>query len=153
MADVTGSCLCGSVAFRITGPMEKPLNCHCTNCRKQHGAAFRSRIRVHEDHFEWLKGEELIKFYESSPGFRRGFCSNCGTPVVNRPGGPGYKRFALNPHAASELGIPMGILDGEPDIQPKMHVFVENKAPWFEITDDLTQYETLPKSFDPEDFA
>jgi len=31
MADVTGSCLCGSVAFRIIGPMEKPLNCHCTN--------------------------------------------------------------------------------------------------------------------------
>jgi hypothetical protein len=96
------------------------------------------------DNFEWLKGEELIKYFESSPGFRRGFCGNCGTPVVNRPGGPGYKFLARNPAAASELGIPLGILDNDPGIQPECHVFVGSKASWFEITDDLAQHDELP---------
>ena len=96
---------------------------------------------------------ELVKYFESSPGFRRGFCSNCGTPVANRPGGPGYKNFALNPAAASELGIPLGILDDDPGIQPEFHVFVGNKAPWFEITDKLTQHENSLEECDVRKFG
>ena len=140
MIAVRGSCLCGGITFEITGPLLRPLNCHCEQCRKQHGAAFRSRVRVRIDDFEWLQGEELVKYYESSPGFRRGFCGNCGTPVVNRPG-PGYKGIAVNPAAASELGVPFGILDDDPGVRPESHIFVREKAPWFEIADDLPQYD------------
>ena len=62
MAGVRGSCLCGSVKFEITGPLTKPLNCHCVQCRKQHGAVFRSRVRVRVDDFKWLQGEGLVKY-------------------------------------------------------------------------------------------
>lgn len=144
MTAIKGSCLCGGIAFEITGPMEWPLNCHCEQCRKQHGAAFRSRVRVRVENVNWIKGEDLLKYYESSPGFRRGFCGNCGTPVANRPG-PGYKLLELNPDAVNELGIPLGILDDDPGVQPAFHIFTRSKAPWFEITDDLPQHEILPK--------
>ena len=145
MAAVRGSCLCGGVKFEITGPLTKPLNCHCVQCRKQHGAVFRSRVRVRVDDFRWLQGEELVKYYESSPGFRRGFCGNCGSPIVNRPG-PNYRFLANNPGAIAEFGVPLGILDDDPGVRPAEHVFVSEKLPWFEITDDLPQHEKLPTS-------
>lgn len=143
MAGLRGSCLCGGVKFEITGPLAKPLNCHCEQCRKQHGAAFRSRARVKAEDFRWLQGEELVKYYESSPGFRRGFCGTCGSPVINRPG-PGYRLLANNPGAIAEFGIPLGILDDDPGVRPAEHVFVGEKAPWLDLTDDLPKHLTLP---------
>jgi hypothetical protein len=131
MSAIRGSCLCGGVKFEITGPMMRPLNCHCTNCRKQHGAAFRSRVRVKTADFKWLQGEELVRFYESSPGFGRGFCSVCGSPVVNKPSYPEY-------------GVPLGILDDDPGMRPELHCFAASKAPWFEISDDLPQHPEYP---------
>jgi hypothetical protein len=136
---VRGSCLCGGVKFEITGPLRQPLNCHCSNCRKQHGAAFRSRVRVLAADFRWIQGEELVRYYQSSPDFHRGFCSNCGSPIVNRPG-PNARNAPVQP----ELGVPLGILDDDPAVRPACHVFVGSKAPWFEITDDLPQHEEYP---------
>jgi hypothetical protein len=95
---------------------------------------------VHPEHFRFLQGEELVSYYESSPGFHRGFCSRCGSPIVNRPG-PNY---ALASRRGSDLGVPLGILDDDPGIRPERHIFVASKAPWFEITDDLPQHDELP---------
>ena len=143
MPTIRGSCLCGGVKFEIDGVLQRPLNCHCSRCRKQHGAAFRSRVRVRVADFKWIQGEDLVSYYESSPGFRRGFCRVCGSPVVNRPG-PTYKPALANPAIASELGIPLGILDDDLPVRPECHGFVASKAPWFEITDDLPQYPDYP---------
>jgi hypothetical protein len=85
MPVVRGSCLCGGVKYEITGPLMRSGHCHCSNCRKAHGAAFRSRARVRVEDFKWVQGKELVKYFESSPGFNRGFCSVCGSPIVNRP--------------------------------------------------------------------
>jgi len=78
MTAIGGSCLCGGVKFEITGPLSSPLNCHCSQCRKQHGAPFRSRVRVQVEDFRWLQGEHLIKYYESAGGYLRGFCRDAG---------------------------------------------------------------------------
>ena len=40
--------------------------------------------------------------------------------------------------------VTMGTLVDDPSIRPTRHIFVGSKAPWFTITDDLPQYETLP---------
>jgi hypothetical protein len=103
---VRGRCLCGGVKFEITGPLTSPLNCHCSQCRRQHGAAFRSRVRVKVEDFRWLQGEGLIKFYESERGFLRGFCRECGSPVINGQG-PNYQATAGFPGGAGEYGVPL----------------------------------------------
>jgi hypothetical protein len=146
-----GSCLCGGVRYEINGPLFGPCNCHCSMCRKQHGAAFRSRARVQVADFKWVQGEDLVRFYESSPGSHRGFCSVCGSPVANRietnsvSGG-------FNPAGASEMiGIQLGALDDDPGVAPESHVFVVGKAPWFTITDDLPQFDTIPGGASAED--
>jgi hypothetical protein len=134
MSPVRGSCLCGGVKYEITGPLRHPLNCHCSMCRKVHGAAFRSRAGVRVTDLKWLQGESLVKYYQSSPGTFRGFCTACGSPVLSK--------FDGRP----EYGIPLGFLDGDPGVRPERHVFVGSKAPWFEITDDLPQHVELPLS-------
>ncbi|MFT6094896.1 MAG: hypothetical protein ACJA2Q_002803 [Pseudohongiellaceae bacterium] len=69
-----------------------------------------------------------MKFYESSLGEHKGFCSNCGSSL--------YTKFDANPEI---YGFPLGTLDTDPGVKAGHHVFVGSKAPWFEITDDLPQ--------------
>lgn len=123
-----GSCLCGSVRYVVSGPLKRPLYCHCTMCRKAHGTAFRARAGVRAADFRWTQGEEAVTWYESSPGNFRGFCRHCGSPLLSR--------FDSYPEV---YGLPLGALDDDPGLKPGMHVHVASKAPWFDITDDLPQ--------------
>ena len=67
---------CGQIRYRINGPLTGTLNCHCTMCRKAHGAAFRTRAAVEDRGFRmWLAGEHLLTRYQSSPGLHKTFCS------------------------------------------------------------------------------
>jgi hypothetical protein len=128
-----GSCLCGGVRYEISGALTTPLYCHCSMCRKAHGTAFRSRAGVRAADFKWVQGEELVRYYESSPGTHRGFCSVCGSPLLSR--------FDNRPEV---FGLPLGALDDDPGVKPQYHVHVASKAPWFDITDSLPQYPELP---------
>lgn len=127
-----GSCLCGGVRYEIHGTLRGALNCHCRMCRKAHGAAFRSRAAVRSADFLWLAGEELVTYYESSPGTQRGFCRVCGSNLISR--------F----HSKDTYGLALGSLDDDPGIKPLCHVYVGSKAPWHDINDNLPQFETVP---------
>ncbi len=129
-----GSCLCGGVRYRIDGSLTEVMNCHCTMCRKAHGTAFRSRATVAAAGFNWLGGYELLTWYESSPGNHRGFCRVCGSPIVSR--------FDSD---SAVYSLPMGALDDDPGVKPAMHIFTSNKAPWFDLADDLPQHSELPE--------
>jgi hypothetical protein len=128
-----GSCLCAGVTYEITGPLDEARNCHCSMCRKAHGAAFRSRASVRSGDFRLTAGENLVTWYESSPGTQRGFCSRCGSPLLSR--------FEESPEVR---GLPLGCLDKDPGVKPAMHIFVASKAPWFEIIDSLPRYKEGP---------
>lgn len=125
-----GSCLCKRVTYEIVGELTDVLNCHCSMCRKLHAAAFRTRAKVATRDWKTLTGEEFIKFYESSPGERKGFCSECGSSL--------FTKFDANPDV---LGFPLGTLDTDPEVKATRHVFVGSKAPWFDITDELPQHQ------------
>lgn len=131
---IRGSCLCGGVCFEIAravGPFEL---CHCRRCRKASGSAFVAGVGVRTEDFRLLQGRELIATYEAPivqqpPAYRTFFCSRCGSPVPN-------------PEPDTEwFEIPAGVLDGDPQLRPDKHIFVELKAPWFAISDRLPQYD------------
>jgi len=131
---IKGSCLCGGVRFEISraiGPFEL---CHCRRCRKYSGSAFVAGLGVRTEDFHLLDGKELISTYEAPivrepPPYQASFCSRCGSPVPN-------------PNTNSSfLEIPAGLLDDDPGLKPDKHIFVELKAPWFEITDTLPRYD------------
>jgi hypothetical protein len=143
MPSIRGSCLCGGVRFEINAPLIGPSNCHCSNCRKQHGAAFRSRARVQINDFKWIEGENLVTFYESSPGGYRGFCRVCGSPIINKFDARAADA-ANDPDMPSRYGVSFGTLDDDPGVRPAANIFVRSKAPWFEITDGLPQHAEYP---------
>jgi hypothetical protein len=124
-----GSCLCGGIQYEVTGEFGKVVNCHCSMCRKATGAAFRTRAAISTDTFHWLRGEDLVSKYQSSPGEVRTFCRVCGATLPT---------FLTGDHA--EIGLPLGTLDGDPGVRPSAHIFVGSKAAWFEITDALPQF-------------
>ena len=127
-----GSCLCQRVQYEIDGPLEDALNCHCSMCRKLHASAFRTRAKVASKDWKTLTGEAFIKFYESSPGEHKAFCSECGSSL--------FTKFDAMPEV---LGFPLGTLDTDPKIKPTRHLFVGNKAPWHEIYDALPQHQAM----------
>ena len=131
---VRGSCLCGRIRYEIDAPLGTTVHCHCSMCRKAQGSAFRTRAAVARSSFQWRGGEELLTRYESSPGTFRCFCSICGSPLASF--------FTDDP---GTIGLPLGALDDDPGVRAVCHVHVASKAPWYEITDTLPQFATVPE--------
>lgn len=129
----TGSCLCGAVRFEITGPAKFMAHCHCSMCRKDHGSLYATLIGVQRKDFRWLSGEEHIVHYRASAAYERPFCRDCGSTV---------------PDDSNELvGVPAGLLEGDPGIKPSAHIFVKSKSPMWTINDDLPQFDEYPPGF------
>ena len=132
---ISGSCLCGTLKYEVTGPFVMMLNCHCSMCRKHHGAPFATFVATPIDNFRWISGENDVVLYDSSANGKRAFCPTCGSvaPMV-MPG-------------ADLAVMPAGNLDGDPGIRPEGHMFVGSKASWYELTDSLPQHEEYPPEF------
>lgn len=133
---VKGSCLCGGVQYEIDGEISLMANCHCSMCRKHHGAPFATFVSADSSGFRWAKGEDLLVRYQSSPGHTRAFCRVCGSSLPDPD--PGAASFFL----------PAGTLDDDPGTRPAAHIFVASKAPWVEISDQLPQFDEYPPGFE-----
>jgi hypothetical protein len=125
---MTATCLCGGIRIALDGPVGPVGYCHCTQCQKASGSAFGANADVRRQDWTWVSGDDLLTEYESSPGTFRAFCRRCGSPV--------YKRRAADPDTRR---IWFGLLDDDPGRRALVHVWVESKASWFEITDALPQ--------------
>lgn len=132
---LTGRCLCEQIEYEITGSLGPIYNCHCSKCRRWHGAAFRTRASIKKSQFKWTAGEHLLSYYQSSDDVVKTFCSQCGSCLIST-----YQSYP------DIIGIPLGGIDQDPGNRPVAHIFVASKAPWFEITDYLPQYAEWPKS-------
>jgi hypothetical protein len=127
---IAGGCLCGAVRYEVTGPFLRAGHCHCSRCRKHSGAAVLTQGRVRREDFRLLSSEENLRVYRPAEGAAvKAFCVLCGSSLFGGtwPEGP-------------EVSIRLGSVDGDPGIRPQVHTFVDSRAPWDEITDDLPQY-------------
>ena len=124
---IRGSCLCGEVTYEISGSFLSAMNCHCSRCRRAHGAAFASYGEIKPEQFRWLSGQDLINTYGGDKGAYC-FCRKCGSNVVATWEG-------------EVVEIALGTLQGDPGISPEYHQHVDSKAPWFEIGDNKKQFE------------
>lgn len=126
-----GSCLCGGIRFEVDEFAPPTGNCHCSMCRKFHGAAYATIAEARRKHFRWTTGTELLKGYTADNGTTRSFCSNCGSSLT----------FA-SPNADPDLvEIALGCFDDEVPVKPDAHIFVASGAKWALPQDGLPQYE------------
>ncbi len=130
---VKGSCLCGGIRFHVDS-IRGMANCHCSICRKAHGAAFATFAVVPIEQYHLISGEELIAGYLSSEKHIRHFCRVCGAslPYQTRP---------------EYMDVPASLFDEDPGVRPQVHIFAASHAPWWEITDDLPRFDEGPPGY------
>ena len=123
-----GSCGCGAVRYRVEDAFLYSENCHCSRCRAATGSAFKPFAGIQREKLEITDGlESLLMFGE--PDLNDTRCAVCGSLLFSVVRDGAYVHVAL------------GSLLDAPTIRPTEHIFVGSKAPWFEITDDLPQFD------------
>ena len=122
-----GGCLCSKVRYEVAGPLLDADHCHCSLCRKQHGAAFSTYASFKPGTFKWVSGESDIKIFETPSGAGWCFCRECGSSLAGTDKG-------------NVTSVTLGTVEGDPGIKPESHIFVGSKARWHEISDDLPQF-------------
>jgi hypothetical protein len=131
---VSGSCLCGDVAYEISGNAGVFQYCHCSRCRKFTGSAHAANLFVRPAQFTWLRGQECVRTYapENTKYFSTAFCAKCGSslPWSNKAG--------------TIVVIPAGSLDNHPGIEPAQNVFWGSRAAWYRHASALPVHDELP---------
>jgi len=125
---LAGRCMCGTVHYTVADAFAYAANCHCSNCRRATGSAFKPFAGIERDKLRITKGaHNLMIFGEENANDTH--CKLCGSPLysVVRDG--------------AFVHVTMGTLVDDPTIRPTEHIFVSSKTPWFTISDDLPQYE------------
>jgi len=123
---VTGGCLCGAVRFELTLPSKWVAHCHCSMCRRAHGAPFVTWVGVERDRFRVVAGDADLARYRSSPPATRSFCGRCGSPLLFES-----ERWP------GEVHIARASIPGAIDREPVAHVFYSDRADWIAIHDEL----------------
>jgi hypothetical protein len=123
-----GSCLCGKVEYQVEDSFHYSQNCHCSDCRRATGSAFKPFAGIERAKLRITADEASVLQYGNGPAFDVR-CRACGSLLFS------VVRNAEWVHVA------MGTLVDAPSIKPSGHLFVGDKAPWFQITDNLPQYQ------------
>jgi len=127
---LSGRCLCGTVRYRVADAFRYALNCHCSNCRRATGSAFKPFAGIEREKFSLIAGGDALLIYgdEAAHDAR---CRTCGSLLysVVREG--------------TFVHVTLGTLDDAPSLMPTAHIFVGSKAQWYTIADALPQYETF----------
>lgn len=123
-----GSCLCGAVRYEVQDAFEYSQCCHCADCRRATGSAFKPFAGIGIGKLKITEGEGRILKYGGAAAHDV-HCGVCGSLLFSVVRSGAYAHVTL------------GTLQDEPSIRPSAHIFVADKAPWHEITDDLPQYD------------
>ncbi|MFQ5775190.1 MAG: GFA family protein [Kiloniellaceae bacterium] len=122
-----GGCLCGAVRYRIDGPIDSVVHCHCSMCRRASGAPVVTWLTVAADRFALTKGEP-VRFKSSDHG-ERGFCPTCGAQIT-----------FVTRHRPQEVDVTVGSLD-HPEAHPaERHIWTSSRLPWLRLDEELPAY-------------
>src|SRR5579872_2056905 len=125
---LTGRCFCGAVEYTVADEFRYALNCHCSQCRRTTGSAFKPFAGIERSKLRLTRGsDDLLIVGEENANDTH--CGRCGSLL-----------FSLVREGAF-VHVTLGTLVDDPAIRPSAHIFVGSKAPWFTIADDLPQYE------------
>jgi hypothetical protein len=125
---LSGRCYCGKVAYTVADEFRYAANCHCSNCRRVTGSAFKPFAGIETSKLAVTKGREDLMIFGSESN-HNAHCRACGSLLYSLVRDGAYVHVA------------MGTLVDGPSIRPTEHIFVGSKAPWHDITDTLPQHQ------------
>jgi hypothetical protein len=109
--------------------------CHCRDCQRSTGSGYAAELGVLESGFSFVKGTPRYHAVKGDSGntVRRGFCPDCGSPLVaDSSGRPGF------------LAIQAGSLDDPTRFRPTHHVYSSSAQPWDQIGPKLSSFSKIP---------
>ena len=124
----TGGCLCGAIRYEATPEKSENWYCHCRMCQRWSGSVVATDAIIKKNDLKITKGEP--KYYRSSSYAERGFCADCGSPLIFRATKDDW------------LSLQTGTLDDPEVAPPAGHYGIEGRISWLEISDDLPQMRT-----------
>ena len=124
---VKGSCECQGVVFELIGELRDVVFCHCSQCRKTSGHYW-AATQVSKGNLNLIKATSL-NWYDSSDKARRGFCSVCGSSMF-------YERKGID-----KISVSAGSLEIPTSLDRMRHIYVASKGDYYDISDDLPQFE------------
>lgn len=137
MNGASGHCLCGAVAFAFEGEPNWQAHCHCESCRRNCSAPYTSYLGV--SHGKWRWTGKVPGVYLSSPGVRRHFCPDCGTPMAFE--GESW------PH---EIHFYAASLSDPAAYRPTAHANWNEHLPWVAVADGLKKLRR-PRQLRPDE--
>lgn len=126
---LAGGCLCGAVRYAVKDEFVYALNCHCSNCRRSTGSAFKPFAGIERGKLRITQGEDSVLIFGDEHASHDVRCKMCGSLMFSVVRGGEY------------VHVTLGTLADTPTIRPSAHIFVRSKAPWYSITDQLPQYD------------
>jgi len=128
---ITGECFCGKVKYRIEGKLGDARCCHCSRCRKAFSSQSSAYAIVDPAQFKWLSGDHLLTAYVGEDGFGLLFCKVCGSTLC------GIDKGRIH-------GVTLGCVNGDPEIEIGMHIYVDSKASWEIIPEGVPCHPAAP---------
>ena len=136
MDQARGSCLCGDLRFTLGFPSKWVAHCHCSLCRRAHGAAFVTWVGMEATRCAIDDSHSRLQWYPSTPGAERGFCSRCGSTV-----------FFQSSNWPGELHIALANLHEPADRAPQSHAYWDTHVDWVALDpNDGLQRNPNPKA-------
>lgn len=123
---VRGSCFCGAVRFSVELPSLFCGHCHCTMCRRSHGAGYVTWFAVPRSRFSLDAGDATLARFRSSDHGTRSFCARCGSTL-----------FCESTRHPDQVDIVLANMAEPIDRPPQVHVFFDDRADWVCVDDGL----------------
>ncbi|MEZ5661486.1 MAG: GFA family protein [Burkholderiaceae bacterium] len=124
------SCLCGTIRFEVSEIERRAGHCHCSMCRKFHGAEYATLATVPRRAITWQAGQDAVADYCAQNGTIRSFCRQCGSSL-----------FFASPRAdPATIEVALAVFDDDLPVVPDAHIFVHYAPNWSVISDDLPRF-------------
>ena len=130
---VHGTCHCGAIAYEAEVDPARASVCHCGDCQRLSGAAFRASVPAKVEDFHLLRGtpKTYVKTAESGNKRAQVFCGECGSPLYSADA-VGAKAYMLR----------IGVMAERAELPPQRQIWCEAALPW---TRDLLEVPGTPK--------
>lgn len=133
--ELKGGCNCGAVRYTVSAPPLVVAACHCTQCRRQSGAAYSVNLLIRASTMQ-IEGK-LASWDDrgtaSGAALAREFCGNCGSPIRSVPSA-----------TPKMVALKAGTLDDPSAHAPAIHIWTASKLPWVVIPEGLPTFEQGP---------
>lgn len=118
---VTASCHCGAIAYEAQIDPARVTICHCLDCQKLTGSAYRVSVGTDRDRFTLLQGSPSTYVKTAASGARRAqvFCGDCGSPL-----------FTYDVDHPGRLGLRVGCIDQRHELAPSLRIWCASALPW-----------------------